>query len=183
MIGDSNANTTPEIRLSLWRLSGRKQIVHDGGQVRLTCTNGIETRRVIWPTGLAEGDPVAFVISSGVNLREQWKVVSGFTESLKAVLPARRAARALPISRSNLVHMRMLQALDGSLAGAAQRDIAVALFGADAVKRRWHSDSELRAQVRHLIRKGRVLMQGQYRRLLQISSKGEGDRETSSKSP
>jgi hypothetical protein len=181
MIRDANTNTVT--RLSVWKLPGRKQILHDGKQVRLTCTSGVETRQLTWPAELAEGDPLAFVISSGVDLRVQWNVVSGFTEFLKAGLPTRQLARVSPPSRSTLAHMRILQALDGSLAGAAQRDIAAALFGTEAVKRRWYSDSELRAQVRHLIRKGRVLMLGEYRRLLQFSSKRKGDLEVPSKSP
>ena len=34
------------------------------------------------------------------------------------------------------------------------------------VKENWHSDSELRARVRYLIRRSRILMNGGYRRLL-----------------
>ena len=177
------AGPNADARLSVWRLRGRKQIVHDGEQVRLTATRGTETHRLTWPSELAEGDPFAFVISSGFDLRVQWKFVSGFTEYLKADLPEHRVARVFPPSRSSQVHMRMLQALDGSLAGASQRDIAVALFGPEAVKRQWYSDSELRAQVRHLIRKGRALMLGEYRRLLQSSPKRKGDREVPAKSP
>jgi hypothetical protein len=183
VIGDANDSINTNVRLSVWRLPGRKQIVHDGKQVRLTCASGTETRRLTWPSELAEGDPLAFVISSGLDLRMQWSVVSDLTETLKAGLPARQVARVFPSSRSTLVHMRMLQALDGSLAGASQRDIAGALFGKEAVTRRWYADSELRAQVRHLIRKGRALMLGEYRRLLQFSSHRKGDREVPSKSP
>ena len=183
VIGDANANTDTDAPLSVWRLPGRKQIVHGGKQVRLTCMNGTETRRLTWPSELGEGDPFAFVISSGVDLRVQWNAVSDFTKTLKAGLPARQVARVFPSSRATLVHMRMFQALDGSLAGASQRDIASALFGREAVTRRWYADSELRAQVRHLIRKGRALMLGEYRRLLEFSSHRKGDREVPLKSP
>lgn len=145
--------------------------------------SGTETRRLTWPSELADGDPFAFVISSGLDLRMQWSVVSGFAETLKAGLPARQVARVFPPSRFAPVHMRMLQALDGSLAGASQRDIAAALFGNEAIEQRWYSDSELRAQVRHLIRKGRLLMLGEYRRLLQFLPNRKGDREGLSKSP
>ena len=183
VIGEANANADADARLSVWRLPGRKQIVHDGKQVRLTSARGTETHRLTWPSELVEGHPFAFVISSRFDLRVQWNAISGFTEYLKADLPAHRIMRVFPPSRSSQVHMRMLQALDGSLAGASQRDIAVALFGPEAVKRQWYSDSELRAQVRHLIRKGRALMLGEYRRLLQPSPKRKGDREVLAKSP
>lgn len=183
VIGDANANADADACLSIWRIPGSKQIVHDGKQVRLTSTRGTEIHRLTWPSELVEGDPFAFAISSGFDLRVQWNAISGFTEYLKADLPAHRVARVFPPSRSSQVHMRMLQALDGSFAGASQRDIAAALFGAAAVKRQWYSDSELRAQVRHLIRKGRALMLGEYRRLLQSSPKRKGDREVLAKSP
>jgi hypothetical protein len=62
--------------------------------------------------------------------------------------------------------MRALQALDGVLAGASQREIAVVLFGSEVVTEKWHSDGELRARVRYLIRRASALMNGGYRRLL-----------------
>nr|WP_238345955.1 DUF2285 domain-containing protein [Luteimonas saliphila] len=69
-------------------------------------------------------------------------------------------------SRSAVVYARALQALDGALAGASQREIAIAVFGEARVTADWTADSELRAQVRYLIQRGRVLMEGQYRTLL-----------------
>jgi hypothetical protein len=75
-------------------------------------------------------------------------------------------------TRSLLAHMRALQALDATLAGASHRDIGAAIFGSEAIMIRWHPDSELRAQVRHLIRRGRVLVNGGYRRLLAASGTG-----------
>jgi hypothetical protein len=62
--------------------------------------------------------------------------------------------------------MRSLQALDATLARASHRDIGDAIFGPEAMTGRWHADSELRAQVRHFIRRGRMLMNGGYRKLL-----------------
>ena len=181
MIGDAKANTAA--RFSIWRLPGRKQICHDGAQLHLACASAAGTRRLTWPSDLADGDPFAFVIPSGLDLRMQWSLVSGYTETLKAAFPVRQVAQVFRPSRSSLLHLRMLQALDGSLAGASHRDIATTLFGKRAVTRRWYADSELRAQVRHLIRKGRALMSGDYRRLLQSSPKGEGDSGHSTISP
>lgn len=62
---------------------------------------------------------------------------------------------------------RALIALDGSLAGAPQRQIAMAIFGASAVSEKWDAPGRpLRDKVRRAIRTGRRLMSGGYRNLL-----------------
>lgn len=76
--------------------------------------------------------------------------------------------------RIALLHMRSLQTVDGLDAGATQREIAQALFGAAVVAERWHDLGELRAQVRRLARRGRALVDGGYRCLLQIEGAGDG---------
>jgi hypothetical protein len=61
----------------------------------------------------------------------------------------------------------VLQALDGWRAGARQRDIAVALHGADRVARDWSDPREnLRDQVRYAITRGRTLADHGYRAFL-----------------
>lgn len=61
----------------------------------------------------------------------------------------------------------VLQALDGWLAGAPYREIAVALFGEARVEADWADPRDhLRDQVRRAVRRGRQLMQGGYRTLL-----------------
>ncbi len=65
-----------------------------------------------------------------------------------------------------MLHMRTLQALDGTLAGASQRGVAEVLFGIAVVTEHWYDDGDLRAQVRRLIRRGQTLMDGGYHRLL-----------------
>jgi hypothetical protein len=63
--------------------------------------------------------------------------------------------------------MLVAQALDGWLAQASYRDIAVALFGTQRVERDWnHSGNHLRDQVRRAIGHGRALASGGYRRFL-----------------
>jgi len=62
---------------------------------------------------------------------------------------------------------RALQALDGWLAGAAQREIAAAVFGSHRVERDWTDPRDhLRDQVRRAIHRGRALMTGGYLQLL-----------------
>ena len=61
----------------------------------------------------------------------------------------------------------VLQALDGWLAGAPYREIAIALFGEARVEADWGDPRDhLRDQVRRAVRRGRQLMQGGYRKLL-----------------
>jgi hypothetical protein len=61
----------------------------------------------------------------------------------------------------------VLQALDGFLAGASQREIAEALFGVSQVRRDWRdAGGHMRDRVRRAIRRGRTLMTGGYLSLL-----------------
>ncbi|WP_033874281.1 DUF2285 domain-containing protein, partial [Pseudomonas aeruginosa] len=73
-----------------------------------------------------------------------------------------------------LLELHTLQALDATLAGASLREVAVGLFGADVVTGGWHADGGLRSKVRRLVRRGRTLMHGGYRRLAQLDGHGEG---------
>ena len=62
---------------------------------------------------------------------------------------------------------RILQALDGVLAGARHRDIAVSLFGERRVAQDWASpDNHLRDHVRRAVAQGRSMMAGGFIRLL-----------------
>ena len=47
----------------------------------------------------------------------------------------------------------------------SKRETAVGIFGALAVAQSWHADSELRAQMRHILMRARVLMTEGYLRL------------------
>ena len=62
---------------------------------------------------------------------------------------------------------RILQALDGALAGARHRDIAVSLFGERRVTQDWASpDNHLRDHVRRAVAQGRTMMANGFVRLL-----------------
>ena len=110
---------------------------------------------------LGEGDGYAFVVRPGAGAQQQWHRVMRCDGLLQGRAPQRTVA-ALPANRVAIAHMRSLQALDGLLAGASQREIAGVLFGKSRVERNWHADGELRAQIRYLIRRGEALMQGGY---------------------
>lgn len=62
---------------------------------------------------------------------------------------------------------RALQAWDGAAAGASQREIACAIFGDDTVRAEWGGRSDfLKARTQRLIRFGREMVNGGYRKLL-----------------
>jgi hypothetical protein len=81
----------------------------------------------------------------------------------RGILAGPPPAGAVASRRLELV----LRALDGSLAGASQRQIAIALFGARRVERDWRDGGgHLRDRVRRAIGRGRHLMTAGYRELL-----------------
>jgi hypothetical protein len=62
---------------------------------------------------------------------------------------------------------RVVQALDGVLFDATQREIAIALYGRVRVSNDWNDPGEyLRDGVRRAIRRGRLLTNGGYRQFL-----------------
>jgi len=62
---------------------------------------------------------------------------------------------------------RMLQALDGTEAGATHREIANTIFGMELVRSEWRGASDhLRLKVQRLVREARRLASGGYRALL-----------------
>jgi hypothetical protein len=61
----------------------------------------------------------------------------------------------------------ILQALDGSLAGKSQREIAEVLVGPERAEADWrHPGQHLRDRVRRAVRRGQTLMNGGYLTLL-----------------
>lgn len=69
-------------------------------------------------------------------------------------------------SRMDVLHVRALQAFDGTVHGASHRDVANVLYGAEAVANCWSSDCEHRAQVRHLVKRAKHYVNGGYLELL-----------------
>ncbi len=78
--------------------------------------------------------------------------------------PALRT-RSPPVTRSDLVHMRALQALDAERDGASEIAVATLVFGAFDEPESWN-DSAIRANVRYLLGHGRRFHDGGYRDLL-----------------
>ncbi|ESY91657.1 DUF2285 domain-containing protein [Mesorhizobium sp. LNHC209A00] len=77
-----------------------------------------------------------------------------------------RATAKNPVSVGNARSLPplLLQALDGSLAGASHREIAEALIGKLRVQDDWKDPRDhLRDRIRRAIRRGHALMNGGYR--------------------
>ena len=146
-----------------WRFPGRKAIGHDGCRLALKLTRHSRSWHVNIAASLDVPEPFTFTASpddrASARLRE--------AKDMLAMIAGREAGFVGRCgSAEPIITMQSLQALDGHLAGASERDIAIVIFGERMVKEKWHSDSELRARVRYLIRRGRAMMNGGYRRLL-----------------
>jgi hypothetical protein len=162
-----DADPPPDaVPFRLWHLPGRKQLLHDGQHLMLASRLVERMLHLAISPVLEDGAAYVFAVRAGERLRERWHAAETDLALLDAAQESRTAVVLGRPSRTTLSHMRVLQALDGVLAGASQRTVAEVLFGDAAVAARWEADGDLRAQVRRLIRRGRVLMQGDYLRLL-----------------
>ena len=150
---------------SLWRVAGRKSLRHDGCRLVLSIVLNLGILQIAIAGDLGEGDGYAYVVRPRARARQQWRDITCCDALLQGRAP-HLAVATVSANRVAIAHMRSLQALDGLLADASQREIAAALFGVSRVEKDWHADGELRAQVRHLIRRGEALMQAGYVDLL-----------------
>lgn len=148
---------------SIWKLPGRKRLTHDGSRLLITGRAGGRKLRMALEDNVHEGAPFAYLVSASNSTPTRWRAIEQQRELI--ALKSCGASLASP-DRIALMHMRSIQALDGRHAGASQRAIAEVLFGVDAVTERWVQDGELRAQVRHLLRRGEEHLQQQYLQLL-----------------
>ena len=134
-------------------------MAHAGEQLSLTAEHGPNHLRASLATDLEDGSPYGLTVPLDHHLRTR---LSGYQVQADAIQWEWPSGDARRITRASLLHLHALQALDAWQAGAHHREIAGALFGADAVRKRWTADSELRAQVRHLLTRAEGLMRGGY---------------------
>jgi hypothetical protein len=158
--------TADALLFQLWRFPGRKHLMHDGKRLVLTTQIVNRMLRMAISPALEDGMAYAYAVRAGCKLSERWRAI-------EAELALLDTANVQPVAittgrpgRASMLHMRTLQALDGTLAGASQRGVAEVLFGIAVVTERWYDDGDLRAQVRRMIRRGQTLMDGGYHRLL-----------------
>lgn len=148
------------VRFDLWRIPGRKRLTLGDTELKLTAELSALNLRVAVARDVADGAPYACSVPLTPGLRGELDAFSCQAKALQGTAPAIAPARA--ITRAALLHLRALQALDAAQVGASHRDIAQAQFGLEAVVLRWHEDGELRAQVRHLLRRAEGYMSGGY---------------------
>lgn len=142
----------------LWSLPGRKQLLHTGDDLILTAGQGREVLRACLAPSLESGAACRITAPGDAHCSACRAVHGALVRDLKPCIPR-------SVSRIHLMHMRCLQALDAQEAGKTQRETAVGIFGAQAVAQSWHADSELRAQMRHILMRGRALMTDGYLQL------------------
>jgi len=142
----------------LWRIRGCKRLLHAGADLILCAHAGAHRFQASLAPALAHGSACRLSVPPG-----------GDAAAVPVVLRALRAERSEAafrhVSRTDLLHLRGLQALDALQAGCGHREIGEAIFGAEAVAGCWHADSDLRAQVRHILSRAQALMAGGYLRL------------------
>ncbi len=163
-------------RFDLWRIPGRKRLALDGPDLSLTVDLSAQRMCLSLSGALADGTAYASAVPLTAQLRGQLDTFNAQAQALEGRAPQVDPARS--VTRAALLHLRALQALDASQAGASHRDIAKALFGLEAVVLRWHEDGDLRAQVRHLLRRAEALMNGGYLAMagvLHLPAKHPGD--------
>jgi hypothetical protein len=150
----------------IWRFPGRKHLMHDGKRLVLTTQIVNRMLRMAISPALEDGMAYAYAVRAGCNLTERWRAIEAELTLLDTTKGHHTAIATGRPGRTSMLHMRTLQALDGTLAGASQRGVAEVLFGIAAVTEHWYDDGDLRAQVRRMIRRGQTLMGGGYHRLL-----------------
>lgn len=152
-------DSTSGLTFDLWKIPGRKYLSHAGSQLNIRAEHGSNRLRVSLSTELQHGTAYGLTVPLDAQLRTR---LTGYQAQANAIQGQWPPVAAKKVTRASLLHLYALQALDASQAGAHHRDIAGALFGLDAVRKRWTADSELRAQVRHLLTRAEGLMRGGY---------------------
>ncbi len=142
----------------LWAIPGRKSLSHDGTDLRLRVRAGGELVGLVLSEALCDGDRFACVVPVGTERRPA-RARLDLALGLLGKKPSARTRPTLPRpTRTALFYAHALQALDGHLAGATHREIAVALFGEERVAREWNADSHLRGKIRHMVDRSCNLM-------------------------
>ena len=153
-------------RFSLWALPGRKSVFHDGRRLIVRSRLGRRIVRLAVSLSLAEADPYAFAVSPR-GLASWMNHLAAASHALAGAPNARPSGE--PLTRTRMVHMRALLALDAQQLGASEREVALVVVGETDRGPGWNS-SALRANVRYLLRHGRAFRDGRYRDLLRTDT-------------
>ncbi|HYM36615.1 MAG TPA: DUF2285 domain-containing protein [Steroidobacteraceae bacterium] len=113
------------------------------------------------------GKSFGYVLSENGRAADSLRAIADFSALYQGRKMNQTSAAFDRPARSTVYHFRTLQALDGVSVGASHRDIAAAFVGEETVAAEWSADSTLRAHVRSLIQRGRLLLNGGYRELVE----------------
>jgi hypothetical protein len=158
-------------RFNLWAIPGRKHLFQQGAGLQLWAPSMPSIAQWRLAPELADSDPFAYVLAADQQLNARLMAVREASMPYESTRPAHGDGTKSRPSRMHVVHVRALQVFDGTVSGASQRDIAEVLFGAEAIARCWSSDSELRAQVRHLVKRAKYYVNGGYLELIKQSDR------------
>ncbi|WP_313023920.1 DUF2285 domain-containing protein [Pseudomonas lopnurensis] len=159
---------------AFWRIPGHKRLIHDGSRLLLLVGWPGSCLRFAMASGLEEGKAYAYAFRACAKPCGRYATLAIELGRLVTTGDTAPAAMAVPRpSTGALQELHTLQALDATLAGASQREVAEGVFGIDAAAD-WHSDGSLRSRVRRLVQRGNQLMRGGYRRLAQIPDSEKG---------
>ena len=136
--------TADALRFQLWRFPGRKHLIHDGKRLVLTTQLVNRLLRMAISPALEDGMAYVYAVRADCQRRAHWRVIDAELAMLDAAKVHRTAIDTGRPGRTSMLHMRTLQALDGTLAGASQRGVAEVLFGIAAVAERWYDDGSAR---------------------------------------
>lgn len=141
-----------------WSIRGRKRLLYTGVDLNFCADSGAGRWYAGLSLNLEEGASFRITMPPEADR-------SAYERLLQQLGGDSLNGHFLSVTRVDLLHMRCLQALDALQAGCRQREVAIAIFGAQAVAEHWHADSELRAQVRHIIARSNAFVAGGYRQL------------------
>ncbi|CAP44913.1 DUF2285 domain-containing protein [Bordetella petrii] len=163
--------------LDLWHIPGPKDVIVLPTGVAALCVRASvpsTTLRARLGPGVLDGRPALCAVPLDTRLHAQAALLTLHAARFAPrracpVRPIPCAALTAKVDQAHLHHLHALQALDGVQAGASQRRIADVLYGRERMRRDWHADSALRAQVRHSLARAVALMRGGYRDLAGLS--------------
>lgn len=169
--GNCLLTSTPVRCFDLWRIAGRKHLVGAADAV-LNVSVGPRHARFLLDARVADGVPSICTVPLTPQLRHRLTEFQAAAQLLDGLSPNGPSSR--PASRRGLLHLRALQALDAMQSGASHRELAIALFGVEAVRLDWHADGVMRAKVRHLVSRAEGLMRCGYLGLAGVRSEDDG---------
>jgi len=144
---------------------GRLTVHHAGMQIVLMTQSALALQLNVHGADLATPVHLFADVGSMPSMRPERALVHAAINDLQN--SGRFRSGSFPAEPRGARLRLILQALDGSLAGASHQDIAMEIFGPDRVAQAWRDPrSHLRDSVRRAISRGRMLMMGGYRQFV-----------------